>query len=467
MPVNAFDQYPLTWKPDKSKLQPPYYRALAEDLEQKIRSGQLQAGTKLPPQREIADYLDLNYTTITRVYDICKKKGLIYGTTGRGTFVAPHAGQHAAVTETDEADGAIELGVINGFGEYSDLVEKATSAVVARGYLRNLYEYSQPTGHPHQLAAGVRWMEQLGTHTDAAHTAIFSGAQNALTVALMALFSPGDKIAVDKYTYPNFIELAKLLHLVLIPVDMDEQGMLPAALQKQCASNKLKGIYLIPTCANPTAITMPLERRKALAEIIRRNGLILIEDDIVAWMLAAGGQVLPSMFDIMGGESVYICGMTKSLCPGLRIAYMTYGEAFRERILHALVNVNIKTSSFDAEVITELILNGDAYQITRRKYELAEKTCRLYDRYFPDHSPNSEAVSYYKWIPIRTDAPAEGIEGELLERGVHIYHSSRFVVGTEEPRAYLRVALCSAGSARKLERGLKILKGYLTEKGYI
>ncbi len=75
-------------------------------------------------------------------------------------------------------------------------------------------------------------MEQLGIHTDFEHTAIFAGAQNALTVAFLSLFSPGDKIATDEYTYSNFIELAKLLNLVLIPVKGDEKGMLPEELQK-------------------------------------------------------------------------------------------------------------------------------------------------------------------------------------------------------------------------------------------
>ena len=45
MPVNSFDSYPLTWKPEKEKFKPPYYKSLAEDLESKIRSGLLQAGT--------------------------------------------------------------------------------------------------------------------------------------------------------------------------------------------------------------------------------------------------------------------------------------------------------------------------------------------------------------------------------------------------------------------------------------
>ena len=55
MPINSFDQYPLTWKPDKKDLKPPYYRSLAAHLEQQITSGLLKPGTQLPPQREIAD----------------------------------------------------------------------------------------------------------------------------------------------------------------------------------------------------------------------------------------------------------------------------------------------------------------------------------------------------------------------------------------------------------------------------
>ena len=66
MSFNSFDNYPLAWMPEKEKLKPPYYKALAEDLESRIKRGILRPGTKLPPQREIADYLDLNYTTITR-----------------------------------------------------------------------------------------------------------------------------------------------------------------------------------------------------------------------------------------------------------------------------------------------------------------------------------------------------------------------------------------------------------------
>lgn len=149
MSINSFENYPLAWKPDKNKLCSPYYLALAQDLEKKILSGELRPGTKLPPQRELADFLELNYTTITRVYNLCKEKGLVYGRTGSGTFVA-------AVKEKDStinflAGKAIEMGGITCFGENTELIEQATRNVLQKSYLHTLYDYSFPLGQPHQL----------------------------------------------------------------------------------------------------------------------------------------------------------------------------------------------------------------------------------------------------------------------------------------------------------------------------
>lgn len=462
MPINSFDKYPMTWKPDMETLTPPYYKALAEDLERRIKSGQLQAGTKLPPQRELADYLDLNYTTITRVYELCRKKGLIYGTVGKGTFVSPHSAEDITIAAPTGGE-FIELGGINGFSEHSEYVEQATRAVIEKGYLRSLYEYSQPAGYPHQLAAGVRWMEQLGMHADIEHCAIFSGAQNALTVALLSLFAPGDKIATDEYTYSNFIELAKMLHLVLVPIRGDECGMLAEELDRQCRRSRIKGVYLIPTYANPTTVSIPLARRRELAELIRAHKLILIEDDIASWLCAAGENAVPSMFDIINRQSIYICGMTKSLCPGLRIAYMAFGEGFKARILHGLANANIKTSALDAEIITELILNGNAYKIAGQKRILAQRSNRLYAEFFPEYYDESCPAGYYRWLPIRTGKGFRELEAELMQRGVRVYHGERFSVAGTRGEEFLRVALCSAGSPRRLEQGLAILRDYLQE----
>ena len=89
MPINSFDNYHLSWKPDRTKLSAPIYLSLAAMLEDDILSGVIPRGTRLPPQRELADWLDIDFTTVTRAFNVCREKNLIYGITGRGTFVSP------------------------------------------------------------------------------------------------------------------------------------------------------------------------------------------------------------------------------------------------------------------------------------------------------------------------------------------------------------------------------------------
>ncbi len=73
------------------------------------------------------------------------------------------------------------------------------------------------------------------------------------------------------------------------------------------------------------------------------------------------------MFNLLPEQSVYISGTSKCICSGLRVAYMVFGDALRKDILKAIFNVNVKTSSLDVEVITELVLSGKAHEIVKQK----------------------------------------------------------------------------------------------------
>ena len=88
MPVNSFENYPMSWKPTLQHSKKPLSLTLAERLEQDIHNGTLRPGTKLPPQRELADFLDINVSTVTRAFKICSNKGLLSSAVGSGTFVS-------------------------------------------------------------------------------------------------------------------------------------------------------------------------------------------------------------------------------------------------------------------------------------------------------------------------------------------------------------------------------------------
>lgn len=464
MPINSFDTYPMSWRPNKADLKRPVYLSLASLLEQDITNGFLAPGTKLPPQRELADFLDINFTTITRSYKICERKGLIYAITGSGTFVSPNAFGSSTISTDRIPRECIDLGFMSSFEQTNDIVAEVTRKVVQKGYLEKLLTYGDPTGIPHQKKAGLNWMEGFGIHSDTEHMAIASGSLNALTIAAIALFEPGNRIATDLYTFSNFIELAKMLHIQLVPIQGDAHGMLPDELESQCRIMDIHGIYLMPSCCNPTSIMISDARKHELADVIRKYNLILLEDDYHAFLTVG---IIPDykqpMFHLLPENTVYICATTKSICSGLRIAYMVYGDAFRKKILQAMFNINVKTSSLEAEIITELILSGKASDIVSKKKQFAQTANAIYQEFFPDYNTTTHPLSFHRWLPLEKNYDATQLELHLEHMGIHIFHSNRFLSGKTSSEQYLRVVHASTSSLDDLGTGLEILKRSLKE----
>ncbi len=462
MPINSFVDYPMSWKPDKQSLKRPVYLSLASLLEHDIANGLLAAGTKLPPQRELADFLDINFTTVTRAYKLCELKGLIYAVTGSGTFVSPNAARSVTISLDDTPREYIELGFVASFEQCNHMVLDTTKKVMEKRYLEQLFDYDDPTGMPHQKMAGLNWMQSFGVHAKPENMAIVSGAQNALAITLFALFEPGNRIAVDRYTYSNFIELAKMLHIQLVPIAGDHHGMMPDELENQCRLTDMQGIFLMPSCCNPTTVMISDERKQELASVIKKYNLILIEDDIHAFLTAGIIEDYQRpMYQLLPERTVYICGTSKSICSGLRVAYIVYGEQFRVQILKAIFNINVKTSSLDGEIITELILSGKANEIVAAKKNLAQSANEIFLKYFPNAPLVGHPLSFFRWLPISGKTNGAQLLITLQNQGIRVFHSDRFLSGPGTQDSFLRVALASVNSLDKLEKGLYILKSNL------
>ena len=461
MPTNSFENFYLSWTPDRSKLKRPYYLTLANALEADIVSGKLTSGTKLPPQRELADYLDLNFTTVTCAYNLCRERKLIYGITGRGTFVAPLPGKVVLQQQKKkQSSNMIELGLVKGFDQIKVPVIEASRNVLQKGYIEELYSYTEPAGHLHQRAAGAHWMKQMDVHTDSEHTAIFSGAQNIISTAMLSLFKIGDKIAVDEFTYSNLIGTAHLSHIRLIPVKGDCGGMDPGELEKICQHDAVNGIFLMPNCANPTTCTIPEKRKDELAAVIARHKLILLEDDNTG-IVQVGEGTYHSMFSRLPEQTIYICNSTMALCNGLRVAFAAFPENFRVPLLNALFHLNIKTSSLDAEIMTELILSGKAAGILEQKAELARERNVIFDRYFPGAVKPGTPSAFFRWLPLPKMAIDEmEIERRLRQENVNVYCSYRFTP-CRSPHSFMRIAISSPPDTEQLEKGCAVIKKFI------
>lgn len=458
MPVNSFEDYYMSWKPEKEKLDRPYYLSLAQQLERDIAEGHLPENTKLPPQRELADFLDLNLSTITRAYKLCELKGLLYGVTGSGTFVSPGTRSKDTFLDKGGSQGSslIEMGMIRPFYETDSVVRDTARIILERRDSCSLFEYSNPLGTERQLHAARLWLQKQGTDADGNNLMIVAGAQNALSVILISLFKAGDKIAVDEFTYTNFKSLANLLSIQLIAVEGDECGMLPEALDFLCRSTGLKGIYLMPSCSNPTGIFMPQSRREELAQIIRKHQLLVIEDDIYSFLAPVGTR---SFFSLLPENTLHICSISKSLCAGLRVAFLAFPEQLREPLVSGMLCINLKTVSLNAEIIAELILSGRADKVSEEKIALARRRNCIFKELFP--MEKGDIPRFFHWVRLPEELRSQEAELLALHRGLHILGSHRFAMGKQNSSAYIRISIVSPKSEEELERGLALLKEIL------
>ena len=128
MSINSFENYPMTWKPDRNLLKTPLYFHLAQLLEQDIRAGRLPFGTQLPPQRELADFLDINLSTVTRAFKICMQKGLIHAVIGKGTFVSSQPPLPLSAFKKDET--CIRLSVLCSDKHLNHIVSDVSSKLM-------------------------------------------------------------------------------------------------------------------------------------------------------------------------------------------------------------------------------------------------------------------------------------------------------------------------------------------------
>ncbi|WP_080431503.1 GntR family transcriptional regulator [Burkholderia ubonensis] len=75
------------WRPDFAQIRGNVAKAIADQIEEAIRSGQLRLGDKLPTQKAIADSLGFHPNTVYAAYREVARLGLTKGFARRGTFV--------------------------------------------------------------------------------------------------------------------------------------------------------------------------------------------------------------------------------------------------------------------------------------------------------------------------------------------------------------------------------------------
>jgi DNA-binding transcriptional MocR family regulator len=163
------------------------------------------------------------------------------------------------------------------------------------------------------------------------------GGQQALDLLARLFLDPGDVVLAEGPSYVGALGVFQAAQAQVKHVPMDDEGLIPAALEEAIAAversgRRAKFLYTIPTFQNPAGVTLTDERREQVLDICERAGLLVVEDDPYGMLSFEGEAPLPLRARRREGV-FYVSTFSKTFAPGLRVGWILAPHAVREKLV--------------------------------------------------------------------------------------------------------------------------------------
>jgi len=448
----------------RQQTQRPAYLRIADFIAEGVASGELPSRYRLPPLRELAEVLDLNYSTVTRGYAEARRRGLIDSRPGLGSFIRNKASSASALPVSSyemtmnapvepavpALEEALRTGAINLFNT-TDML--------------SLMRYQNFGGNSEDKAAAIIWMNRKLNISSDAEVLVCPGIHSAL-FGLMTLFKrKKGYICVSSLVYPGMKAIANHLDVRLKAVLCDEYGPDPSVLDAHCRAGEVTALYINPTLHNPTTLTIPEFRRRELAEVCRRYNISVIEDDAYA---ALSDNHLPAFAELLPELTWYVTGMSKCFGPGLRIAFLKGpGGRATERLSIILRALTVMSSPFTNALARQWINDGTADRMLIEIKNEANVRQQMASFYLSTCEYQADKNGYHLWMPLPKiiNSNSSDVAAKLREEGISAVSGVAFCTDNNPVEA-LRLCLGGSQTREQCEEKLKTLSEMLADPFY-
>jgi GntR family transcriptional regulator/MocR family aminotransferase len=349
-----------------------------------ILSHALTPGSRLPSTRQLADRLDVSRTSVLSAYDQLLAEGYVEGRAGSGTYVTQDV-PPPIISQSFPAKSGRKIAdrrLSNAGTRFRKIAETlgapdnipfntgcaSVDAITIEAWRRvgfrqaktlentNLY-YADPIGELSLRAEVAQYLRAArAVRCEPEQIVIVSGAQQALDLSLRALINPGDAVWIEDPGYLGARYALDAIGARLIPVPVDENGlMVSAGIRLQANA---RAAYITPSHQYPTGAVMPMRRRLEVLAWAQEHDAWIIEDDYDSEFRYVGRPLASLQGIDKDSRVIYVGTLSKMLFPGVRIGFAVVPMDLVDVFTGAKFITDRQPPSLQQAMVTDFMRSG-------------------------------------------------------------------------------------------------------------
>ncbi|WP_189172732.1 MocR-like pyridoxine biosynthesis transcription factor PdxR [Streptomyces lasiicapitis] len=332
-------------------------KGLTDALREAVRGGRLAPGTRLPSSRSLATDLGIARNTVADAYADLVAEGWLTARQGSGTRVAERdVPRPVAPARPRRTGGAPAYDLMAGAPDVASF-PRAEWLKAARRALAaapdDVMAYGDPRGRVELRTALAAYLSRArGVHADPDRIIVVPGFAHALTLLGQLLSDRGlRRIAVESYGLDLHWERLARTGLRTVPLPFDDQGTRTDGLTSH------RAVLMTPAHQFPMGVPLHPDRRAAAVDWARRTDGLILEDDYDG-EFRYDRQPVGALQGLDPDRVIYLGTASKSLAPGLRLAWMVLPTALALEVAELKFAVGVASSALDQVTLAEFMTSG-------------------------------------------------------------------------------------------------------------
>ncbi len=223
----------------------------------------------------------------------------------------------------------------------------------------NVLQYSTTEGYlPLREYIAERYRKKKGLKVDPDEILITNGSQQGIDLIGKIFLDKGDQIVIERPGYLGAIQAFSMYEPIFQSIPLLDDGIDTNLLERTFRGNRIKLFYAVPNFQNPSGITYSRQRRRDVANILKKHNAIFVEDDPYG-ELRFIGEDLPSIRAYLEDNIILLGSFSKIITPGLRLGWICAKKDIMERIIVAKQASDLHSNYLSQRIVHQYLIDND------------------------------------------------------------------------------------------------------------